>query len=204
MAILGILSGIVLVEACGRRLNPQPSCNFVENQELQRVSWTTDLPVNLYLDSSVPPDYVKPISEAIATWNALGEKINNRDFFILNDGDPGSPTPAQDGYSKIYVMHSWEHSLANEQARTTIYWEGNRIYEADMRIDAANFQFFTDALDRNFAQVDLQSLVLHELGHMLGLAHTTATDSVMQPSLAGGQIRETLGQTDIKDIQCQY
>ena len=204
MALLGILTGLFLVEACGQRLSPQPTCNFVENQQLQRVSWTTNLPVNVYLDSSVPQSYVSSIEGAMAIWNNLGQKVANHDFFVLRSGDPGSPTPAQDGYNKIYVMHTWEPNLANEQARTTIYWEGNRIYEADTRIDAVNFSFFTDALNPDPMEVHLESLVLHELGHMLGLAHTTASDSVMQPSLAGGQIRTTLGTTDVKDMQCQY
>jgi predicted Zn-dependent protease len=73
-----------------------------------------------------------------------------------------------------------------------------------MRLDGANFQFFVDPSNPVPTAVDLQSLVLHELGHVLGLAHNTMTDSVMQASLASGQIRETPGTTDINDLKCGY
>ncbi len=207
MAILGILTGLFLVEACGRKINPQSADGFVENQNLQRVSWSpNDLPVNLYLDASVPQQYVPTIEKAIAIWNHVGQTIAHEDFFVLRTGDPGSPTPAQDGYNKIYFVHNWNTTTDNEQGLTTVYWAGTRIYEADVRINATGtFQYFTESTDPSrYSEVDFESLIIHELGHVLGLAHVTASDSVMQPSLADGQVRNKPGPTDYKDLASQY
>jgi hypothetical protein len=203
-AALGIIAGLLFVQACGRQMPAQQACNFVENSELQRVSWKTDLPVTMYLDSSIPYDYVPSIQNAINVWNAVGQKYMSKNFFVIGSGNPGSTTPTVDGYNKIYLLNSWEPTLSDQQARTTVYWNGARIYEADMRLDAANFQFYTDNSSPDPAKVNLESLVLHELGHVLGMAHDPVSASVMQPSLANGTLRIDPGQIDISSLSCEY
>jgi len=203
-AALGIIGGLLLVQACGRQMPSQPACNFVENSDLQRVSWKTDLPVTMYLDASIPYDYVPAIQNAMAVWNNIGQKTIKQNFFVLGSGNPGSPTPKVDGYNKIYLLNSWESDLSDQQARTTVYWSGARIYEADMRLDAANFSFYTDNSNPDPTKVNLESLVLHELGHVLGLAHNPVSTSVMQPSLANGTLRVDPGEIDVQSITCEY
>ncbi len=203
-ATLGIIAGLILVQACGRKLPSQPSCNFVQNSELQRVSWKTDLPITMYLDASVPYNYVQAIQAAMNIWNAQGQATIQKDYFKLGTGSPGSGSPGVDGYSKIYYLNNWEADRPNEQARTTIYWTGAKIYEADMRLNGFNFQFYTDNTQPDNAKVNLQSLVLHELGHVLGMAHDQEATSVMQPSLANGLLRITPGVVDIQSLNCEY
>lgn len=203
-AVLGILAGLILVQACGRKLPAEPACGFVQNSDMQRVSWKTDLPITMYLDASVPYDYVQSVQAAMNIWNAQGQAILKKDFFKLASGSPGSSSPALDGYSKIYYMNSWEADRPNEQARTTIYWTGARIYEADMRLNAFNFQFYTDNTLNDPTKVNLQSLVVHELGHVLGMAHDPVPTSVMQPSLANGLLRITPGPVDVSSLNCEY
>ncbi len=203
-AILGILAGLILVEACGRQLPSQPACGFVQNSELQRVSWKTDVPVTMYLDGSVPYDYVQSVQSAMDVWNKVSQNAVKKDFFKLGTGNPGTGSPSVDGYSKIYLLNSWETDRSNEQARTTIYWTGARIYEADMRLNAFNFQFYTNNTQADFSKVNLQSLIVHELGHVLGMAHDQALGSVMQPSLANGLLRITPASVDVQALNCEY
>lgn len=52
--------------------------------------------------------------------------------------------------------------------------------------------------------VDLLSVVIHEMGHFLGLGHTDINTAIMFPTLSFGQQKRTLGQDDINGIQALY
>jgi hypothetical protein len=219
-AILGVLAGFLLVQACGRKLPEERGCNFVQNQNMQRVSWGENLPVDLYLDNSVPGEYDEAVKAAVAIWNDRAKKIGYREFFRLRSGSPGAIIPTQDNYTKIYLLNTWEDNRKFEQARTTVYWSGSQIYEADIRVNNKDFQFFInepppedgdrgvstgeDTADPTTEKVHLPSLLVHELGHVLGLAHNTHGESVMQTNLANGVIRTELSKADIESLECEY
>jgi hypothetical protein len=242
-----MLGGFSLYKVFHRPIS-QPSCSFVQNVDFQRVSWQHHLPVHLYVHHSVPVQYYAAIERAISVWNSrLGLEALRVDGWGIDQYD----TPQHDGMSIIYWLHEWDSDKPSEQARTTIYWTGNQIYEADMRINAKNFQFFpgdeispfytnnpqvppslqppppsvaktesSSTLVNNmmppsvrpnassgpvvFTGVDFESLVLHELGHVLGLAHTATIGSVMVPSLASGYVRRMPSVTDIQALKCEY
>lgn len=191
----------LLVQACSRPLAPQEACNFVQNSQFQRVSWK-NRHVIMYVDASVPAQFVPAIQRAADIWNqALGENILN----IRTTGGGGqSYEPAKDNYSKIYWMKTWDAHKPNEQARTTVYWAGANIYEADVRINNYNFEYFTDEDTVDYQKVHLESLLVHEFGHVLGLAHVDDSTSVMQVSLANGYLRAQPGQTDLESLKCEY
>ncbi|HMN67754.1 MAG TPA: matrixin family metalloprotease [Bdellovibrionales bacterium] len=202
LPLLFLTLSVLLTQACSRAVEPQASCNFVQNPEQQRVSWERSLPVKLYLHDSVPADAFDAIDRAVAEYNLRaggGKEI----FKIVARGVGGSSEPSKDGYSMLYFMKTWETDRQSEQARTTIHWTGSQIFEADMRINAQNFTYHygenTDILG-----VDLDSLVVHELGHMLGLAHNVTSGSVMNFTLGEGQDRRKLGDVDLASLKCEY
>jgi predicted Zn-dependent protease len=49
-----------------------------------------------------------------------------------------------------------------------------------------------------------EALVLHELGHFLGLKHTAESGSVMVTHLAANNDRVALSASDAQSIQCVY
>lgn len=53
-------------------------------------------------------------------------------------------------------------------------------------------------------QMDLNSVVLHEIGHLLGLAHTSDETAVMYPTIGPGMRKRELQQDDIYGIQYLY
>jgi hypothetical protein len=238
-----VLAGVLIIYKVTHKPVSQISCSFVQNVDLQRVSWQKNLPVKLYVHHSVPPQFYGAIERAIQVWN---RRLGVEALRIQGWGISNYDQPQHDGMSVIYWLHDWDADKPTEQARTTIYWTGNQIYEADMRINAKNFQFYpgdevspfysrvplvpsnhqplpSAPLENTaassviasmrplslpppvpFSGVDFESLVLHELGHVLGLAHTATIGSVMVPSLASGLVRRTPSETDIQALKCEY
>jgi hypothetical protein len=202
IALLCIAAIALLLQACSRPQEPQDSCGFVQNPEMQRVSWKGRLPIKLYVHNSVPTQAYPAIDKAIQEFND-GPGGGREIFKIMARGVDGDLNPQKDGYSTIYWFNTWDPARTTEQARTTIYWSGTEIFEADMRINAKNFNYnYTDTA--SFTDVDLDSLVVHELGHVLGLAHITASGSAMHATLDEGQVRRKLGAVDLTDIKCEY
>jgi len=200
--LIGVLLAITIIfalQACSQKPAPEDGCSFVQNAEQQRVSWGAQVPVVLYVDSSVPNSYYDAIHSAASTWNiAIGREVIRIGGWTNSNG-----TPAADGTNIIYLLKTWESDRANEQARTTVYWSGDRIYEADVRLNGKDFDFFwgEEAIE---GRVDIESLVLHEFGHVLGLSHTETPQSVMVRSLPSAKKRRYLANDDMKSIRCEY
>jgi len=191
---------LVLTAAhCSNSSTPsaQDACGFVQNTYGQRVSLKNAPPIKLYFDANFPTQYYADVKTGIQTWEtAIGHKV----FDLQPEPLPAS-TPSQDGVSVIYWMESWDPTLASEQANTTIYWDGDQITEADMKFDAANYTISDNSTSTS---VDMASLALHELGHVLGLKHDDPDQSVMDAYLSDGFERRTLYSVDVSHIQCEY
>src|SRR5438045_1731762 len=100
-----VIALTLLLGACSRKFNPEPSCNFVQNSDLQRVSWNSATPVHLYMHKSLPltqyPEMEKIIREAVAEWNTtVGHEVIRIEAFNV----AGSDVPQKDGYSMMYWM----------------------------------------------------------------------------------------------------
>ncbi|XVF60406.1 hypothetical protein PTKIN_Ptkin08bG0043300 [Pterospermum kingtungense] len=73
--------------------------------------------------------------------------------------------------------------------------DGRFHYDAD-----ENWSFNPTASN----QFDLESVAVHELGHILGLDHSQDPNSIMFPSIPGGTTKRDLGQDDINGIRALY
>ncbi|MEK6555866.1 MAG: hypothetical protein AABZ31_11530 [Bdellovibrionota bacterium] len=157
-SFLGVLAGLLMVQACSRPLSPEASCNFVQNSQYQRISWKTDK-VSLQIDSSVPAEFVSSVEAAAEVWNTkLGRKI----ITVVKTGSAGTAGSAsKDNVSKVYWKNSWDANKPNEQARTTVYWQGSRIYEADVQVNAKNFTYFKTGDQLDVSKVHIESLLVH-------------------------------------------
>lgn len=79
-----------------------------------------------------------------------------------------------------------------------VTWYNTNSQEADMALNT-NFSWSTDGSAGTF---DVETVYLHENGHVLGLSHSDVTGAVMEPVYDG--IRQSLHQDDICGIQTIY
>ncbi len=201
LSVLCILAfAAVSFVACQPKMKPEEDCNFVMSSQVQRVSWKRTVPITLYIHSSVPAEYRESIRMAATQWNFK----MNKPFFMIQDGLESLPSEStKDGLNVIYWKTQWEDSKRNEQARTTIHWRGDHITEADMNINAEDniFAAFGEIAP---GKVDFMSLIVHELGHVLGLQHIQGQESVMNPTLAQNTERVSPYQVDLNSLKCEY
>ncbi len=183
--------------ACAPR--SQDDCGYVQNVYGERISWKNDVPVTLDIHQSVPVEYRDAIYSAVQKWNGG----HGRELIRIGNVVSGSGTAQKDNSNVIYMNNTWDANKASEQARTSVYWTGNQIREADIRINDANFNFYWSGSAQTQG-VNIEALVMHELGHVLGLKHKDLSDSVMQTYLANNTDRTQVGSLDLQSLKCEY
>ncbi len=175
-------------------------CGFVVNSYGQRVSWQKNLPVSIHVHPEYPTTYIQSLYQAGDKWTqALGTPAFN---FIESESEP-TAKPTRDSRNVIYYASTWTQNQ-HYQALTTLYWKKNQILETDMNINGSNFVFGTDLTSSPTKAIHLESLLVHELGHMLGLKHRSQLPTVMYESLGSGAIRTTLSSSDLNALKCEY
>jgi predicted Zn-dependent protease len=177
----------------------EKDCGFVQNSSGERISWKNELPVRMRIHESVPVEYRDAVYSAASKWNNLiGYEL------IRIDGvTSGSNQSQKDGANIIYMNSSWESDKASEQARTAVYWVGNKIVETDIRLNGQNFSYYW-ANSSVKQGVNIEALVLHEMGHVLGLKHKENSKTVMQTYLANNTDRTQVGSEDLESLKCEY
>jgi hypothetical protein len=211
LLILGSMTALYL-SACSP--TPQKDCGFVQNIYGQRIAWKNHAPVKLYIDSSVPTELRPALFRAAATWERqVGRKL----FEFSEDSSQISSTPSRDQKNAIYFLANWESDRTSEQGRTSVYWAGDQIQEADIRINGSDFSYYdqdNQVLVGSFGLksqgklvsvgYSFEALMLHELGHFLGLKHRDGSSTVMAVYLAANTDRTHLASVDQDSVMCEY
>lgn len=209
------ISGLALVlflSSCGKnstlKINDQDvlaygsvdSCNFVQNTQGLRVSWKSESPVHFIIGPTVPPEYDSTILQAANIWN----QILNKSLISVERNNGLTNTAGNDRCNLIYWMTEWPEDQKNQQARTTIRWSVSKLFDADIKINAKDYSYFTVGDHAVEDKISLLSIMIHEIGHGLGLSHIYDSSSVMQTYLAAGVNRDTPAQVDIESLKCEY
>lgn len=179
----------------------QEDCGFVRNSYGERVSWKKDIPLTLNIYNDYPADYVDALEKAAAHWNDAAGMTLLR-FAHHNTAQPVH-TGKKDGANNVLWMHEWAENTSRLQGVTNLYWKSNQLLEADVLVNDKNFNFFIEN-PISPSEVHLESLLLHELGHTLGLKHRSTVPSVMWAILNGGVKRNELTEADRTTLKCEY
>lgn len=189
------------IQACAPK--SQEECGFVQNVYGERISWKGQLPVVMKLHESVPHDYYEAVVQAADSWN----KTYGKTLIVIDKDNivTGPIVSLKDTANIIYFYPTWEANKTTEQARTSVYWLGDAIKEADIRINAKDFQYYDLSLNnKGPTKINLKALVIHEMGHVLGLKHKDTESSVMATYLASQSDRVQIAETDKKSLTCEY
>lgn len=74
----------------------------------------------------------------------------------------------------------------------------------NLHLDAAERWAVDFKLEKSKVAVDLESVATHEIGHVLGLAHSSAKDAIMYPRIGPRTKKLELKMDDVKGIQALY
>ncbi len=157
----------------------------------RQLRWREDATIKIGVSTSLfrtaqiksDTDVRAALRQSLATWE---EAANIRFEVVVTDDQTVSPSgPAGDGVNLITIAPSSDNVLLfgkqNEStpATTRIFFDpAGRITEADIVLNPFQ-QFSTDG---TFGTFDLESTLTHEIGHMLGLDHSSIYGSTMYPN----------------------
>jgi len=103
----------------------------------------------------------------------------------------------------IFRDHDWPHDNVGENAiaLTSTLFDSNtgEIYDSDVDLNSLDNDF---AVGDDPEKMDLQSVIQHESGHFLGLAHSALSDATMWPEISIGQTSLRILSQDDRDAIC--
>lgn len=148
------------------------------------------------LSGPVPdPRYPAEIEVALRTWSEVSCSGVRLGFSGLS-----AVPAADDGVNAIYFHTTeWPAELSQTAiAQTVVSLDVNgEIHDADIHFNLRDHQF---SLDGAAGTQDVRSVLVHELGHALGLSHST--DSRASMAIAGSGTRWASLETADRDAIC--
>ena len=217
---IGLLLALSFLQACGE-LPSEESHGFMLNAQHRRISWhKKDLPITLSIHKAFPVEYLSDVERAVEYWNKEFRETVGYEVFVIDERGHTQQNPHHDSHSFIYWTTELPPGFYSDQeiiegiikqGVTTNHWKGDYIEDSDIRINGKEVKFFTDTDKPEYrvGKVHMKSLMIHELGHMLGLGHNEVKDpggvaSVMNPVLFPGVVRDVLRADDREALLYEY
>jgi hypothetical protein len=180
----------------------------------------TQLPIPYKFSSQLSEEQKIGLKSAMKTWEtAVGMQL-----FVYKGDDSKRGDNFDDLYSSLndsvnghYSDDNWEKTGKSEMVLATTIWDtvpGDEytIDTADIRFNSEHYiigDSFVQSATAEREVVDMESLALHELGHLLGLSHIGEESdpySIMNPTLYIGEglANRKISRDDIERLQRIY
>jgi hypothetical protein len=174
---------------CGPGFSAPEKCGFLQNENLSRLSWKSSVPVVFSFSDDIPDEARASITRAFESWNEAKRKT----LFRISDSE-----------SEETALGTIEASGTLQSlgaAHTQLKKVGDRITGAKIVI---NSELLKTSTGSNLLVPDLETVMVHEAGHALGLDHNSSKQSVMRPRLESGEYRKNPSDEDLKNLECEY
>jgi hypothetical protein len=154
-----------------------------------------DFVTQYYNPAGEPVEAATSFSNAQNTWNNVGESKFTFSYAGTTSRCPSlvqecAGPQAFDGFNDV----GW--AAISGCCTLGVTWYSTSVDEADTVLNT-RFQWTTGGTG-----FDLQTVLLHEIGHTLGLDHTSVTGAVMEATYAG--VRQALHQDDQRGVTYLY
>ncbi len=180
----------------------------------------TKLPIRFKVSKALTPEQQAGLLGAMRIWEiAVGKKL-----FTFEGTQDATGDSFKDLYSSLnddvnghYLDDNWKKTKKEPRVLATTIWNNSaqntaQIDTADIRFNSNYYlmgnAFTTEAVDSREI-VDMETLALHELGHLLGLMHVSQvydSGSIMNPAVYIGQglANRRLSKGDVQRVQKIY
>jgi hypothetical protein len=160
-------------------------------------SGTNDVVV-VHLDATGDPtgNAAGALADSLETWSTAPGSV-----FRVVSGASSSAVRAFDGENVVTWPASWSYpSQALAITTTTYVVDSGDILDADVELNPS----VPWSSDGDAGSIDLESVLVHELGHVAGLGHVDDPSAVMYPSINPGTVRRALTPEDVAAIDATY
>lgn len=197
----------VMLTSCGsleelREISDDPRVKAVTGGK-DSPMWAAPQP--LYVSHDATQQTAEATHNATRAWNdAIGRVV----VYYAGRQDGVAVTelfaPLRDNVSVVYWLTDWEKQTGKSVTTlgTTVWSESMGLMsKADVLLNADYYDIVDAEVEYG---VDAESLLLHEIGHMLGLDHSDMKGDVMLPTMGIGVTARELSDNDRKRITNLY
>jgi predicted Zn-dependent protease len=211
-----ILVLLLVISSCAKQVEEEVALEYKASSSSQAASsWKSSaFPLKLKISTAFSSDEKSAIQDMGGAWK---ESVNDSiQLFDTSEDTSEKNFNDLDKYDDatlgIYKITKWDKSLPNSALAVTQLFgrkknlgkenEYIEITHADILMNYDNFDFSTDG---SFGY-DFQTVVLHEMGHFLGLYHSTGdkSKSVMYPSISSFTVNRLPKQLDADALASKY
>ncbi len=187
------------------------------------IRWDdSSLPLNLYVSDDfsfvagdIDTNGHDPIEQMQKEWDdaVTGKVLFNYDIGTTASKGTAGLSSYKDGVFGVYKSDDWFDSVTSGALAITQFYAYKRtdssgeyyqLSHADIIVNERDFDFgYGDDLGSTY---DMRTVILHEVGHLLGLNHqsNSSVAAVMQPYLSVGEKNRTLYSNDTQRISENY
>ncbi len=218
---------ILLLTSCKQQVSGSNATNSTPNFQAGSCTigkWNSSaLPLNLKISPELLSEFtnadlvagLNPLEQVAKVWNtavAPNTTLFQLPFAAASSNGPAALNSFQDNELGIYKSHSWFSNVSSSALAITQFYGVLRsdsslgsyidLTHADIILNYRDFGADFSFNGNSFVDYDVPTVVLHEMGHFLGLCHENNYNSIMAPYYFSTQ--RTLKTFDTNKIRALY